>query len=109
MGVRLPFGEAVTLGRSQMSACCGPSRPAGESHPPGARALVMPERRREPPRGMVRIPAQTFWMGGDDPDANPEDGEGPVRRVKVDAFLIDPTCVTNAQFARFVKETGYVT
>ena len=29
--------------------------------------------------------------------------------VQLDAFLIDATCVTNAQFATFVKATGYRT
>lgn len=35
--------------------------------------------------------------------------EAPVRRVSVDAFLIDATPVTNRQFARFVADTGHVT
>lgn len=33
----------------------------------------------------------------------------PVHEVAIDAFTIDPTPVTNAQFADFVKATGYVT
>jgi sulfatase modifying factor 1 len=33
----------------------------------------------------------------------------PVHLVRVNGFWIDATPVTNAQFARFVKETGYVT
>ncbi|TDC50407.1 formylglycine-generating enzyme family protein, partial [Jiangella ureilytica] len=28
-------------------------------------------------RGMVRLAGGGFWMGGDDPDAFPADGEGP--------------------------------
>jgi len=35
--------------------------------------------------------------------------EGPPRRVAVDSFWIDETPVTNADFARFVGETGHVT
>ncbi|WP_423350537.1 formylglycine-generating enzyme family protein [Phenylobacterium sp. VNQ135] len=35
--------------------------------------------------------------------------EGPPRRVTVAAFRIDRTEVTNAQFAAFVRATGYVT
>lgn len=35
--------------------------------------------------------------------------EGPARRVAVDGFWIDPVPVTNAQFARFVADTGHVT
>ena len=37
---------------------------------------------------------------------NPGDGETPVHEVWLDAFEIDATSVTNAQFARFVDETG---
>jgi formylglycine-generating enzyme len=65
--------------------------------------------RRQGPRGMVRVPGGTFLMGGADPDAHAGDGEGPIRPVRLDPFLIDAACVTNAQFATFVKETGYVT
>ncbi|WP_435876244.1 formylglycine-generating enzyme family protein [Saccharopolyspora shandongensis] len=48
-------------------------------------------------------------MGGADADAVPGDGEGPVRKVALPSFRIDPCVVTNRQFAVFVKETGYVT
>jgi formylglycine-generating enzyme len=54
---------------------------------------------------MVRIPGGEFAMGSDEfyPD------EAPVRRVRVEAFLIDPYQVTNDQYAAFVEATGYVT
>lgn len=61
------------------------------------------------PSGTVVVPGGVFSMGGDDPDAFPDDGEGPVREVEVAEFRIDATPVTNGQFARFVKETGHVT
>lgn len=35
--------------------------------------------------------------------------EQPLRRVKVDAFWIDETPVTNREFARFVEATGHIT
>ncbi|MFD4440030.1 formylglycine-generating enzyme family protein [Nocardia sp. NPDC058519] len=35
--------------------------------------------------------------------------EGPAHRVEVDAFAIETRQVTNARYARFVDETGYVT
>ncbi|MBB4906010.1 formylglycine-generating enzyme required for sulfatase activity [Actinophytocola algeriensis] len=60
-------------------------------------------------RGMVRIAGGAFRMGGADEDANPGDGEGPVRTVTVSPYLIDETAVTVRQFATFVKATGYVT
>jgi formylglycine-generating enzyme required for sulfatase activity len=55
--------------------------------------------------GMIEIPGGTFRMGSD--KHYPE--EAPSHRVTVDAFLIDATPVTNAQFRDFVKATGYVT
>jgi sulfatase modifying factor 1 len=54
---------------------------------------------------MVWIPATTFRMGSN--WHYPE--EGPVHHVSVDGFWIDRTPVTNAEFARFVAETGHVT
>jgi formylglycine-generating enzyme required for sulfatase activity len=55
--------------------------------------------------GMVLIPGGSFTMGSE--RFYPE--ESPTRRVTVDAFRIDETPVTNAQFARFVEATGHVT
>jgi formylglycine-generating enzyme required for sulfatase activity len=55
---------------------------------------------------MVWIPGGTFWMGCDDcgmPDTKP------VHLVSVRGFWMDKTPITNAQFARFVRETKYVT
>ncbi len=55
--------------------------------------------------GMIAVRGGAFRMGSDDfyPD------ERPRREVSVGDFHIDETPVTNAQFARFVAETGYVT
>jgi formylglycine-generating enzyme required for sulfatase activity len=47
-------------------------------------------------------------MGTDRPHIV-QDGEGPLRRVRVPGFSIDRTVVTNARFADFVAETGYLT
>jgi formylglycine-generating enzyme required for sulfatase activity len=57
--------------------------------------------------GMVWVPPGEFTMGSDAPDtwAN----EHPAHRVRIDGFWMDPTEVTNAQFAAFVADTGYVT
>ena len=55
--------------------------------------------------GMKQVPGGTFTMGSE--RFYPE--EAPTRRVAVDAFLMDETPVTNAEFARFVAETGHVT
>lgn len=58
---------------------------------------------------MLRIAGGEFRMGGDDSAAVPDDGEGPVRIVRLSPYLIDQTAVTNRQFAAFVKDTRYVT
>src|SRR5699024_1922572 len=57
----------------------------------------------------VLVEAGPFRMGTEDADRNPGDGESPVRTVDVPAFRIDAACVTGAEFAAFVAETGYVT
>ncbi|WP_246580935.1 formylglycine-generating enzyme family protein [Deinococcus aestuarii] len=54
---------------------------------------------------MVWIPGGTFRMGSD--RHYPE--ERPAHRVHVDGFWMDEHPVTNAEFARFVRATGYVT
>lgn len=57
------------------------------------------------PTGEVALKGGTFTMG-----AMPEhNDEGPPVQVTVAPFSIDRTEVTNAQFAAFVKATGYVT
>jgi formylglycine-generating enzyme required for sulfatase activity len=58
---------------------------------------------------MVMVPAGEFLMGTNSREGYPDDGEGPVRRVRVRAFWIDSTSVSNAEFAEFVANTGYVT
>ncbi|MFW5643693.1 MAG: formylglycine-generating enzyme family protein [Alkalispirochaeta sp.] len=60
-------------------------------------------------RPLFDLPGGSFTMGTDSDEGFPDDGEGPARRVTVDAFSIDPYVVTNDDFARFVAETGYVT
>jgi formylglycine-generating enzyme len=58
---------------------------------------------------MITLPGGEFFMGTDYAGGFPADGEGPIRRVALDAFRIDTTPVTNAAFAEFVTATGYVT
>ncbi len=90
-------------------ACCGPMAGHPESSV-AAPSFAIPERDATVvARGMVEIPAGPFWMGSSDADVFPDDGEGPVREVEVSAFRIDAKAVSNAQFASFVKATGYVT
>lgn len=57
------------------------------------------------PSGMRRIPGGHFTMGSD--RHYPE--ERPAHPVRVDAFWMDTTTVTNAAYAAFVAMTGYIT
>jgi formylglycine-generating enzyme required for sulfatase activity len=52
---------------------------------------------------LIRIPAGEFWMGSDD---GPENAR-PRHRVHLDEFYIARHPVTNAQYAKFMKETGH--
>src|SRR3990167_2984504 len=56
---------------------------------------------------MVWIPGGEFLMGSNSQLAHRN--EKPAHTVAVHGFWMDKTDVTNAQFAAFVKSTGYVT
>ena len=58
--------------------------------------------------GECRLNAGTFTMGADDGPL-PGDGEGPARKITLDAFAIAPLTVTNGQFQAFIQETRYKT
>ena len=86
---------AVAAGRSRTTSASAAPAPAPRSQEPA-----------ETPAGMVWIPGGEFSMGSEEPafrDARP------IHRVRVDGFWMDATEVTNAQFAKFVEATGYVT
>ncbi|HZZ29132.1 MAG TPA: formylglycine-generating enzyme family protein [Pirellulales bacterium] len=61
----------------------------------------------KPPQGMVWIPGGQFTMGTDSVLGWSE--EKPPHPVRVDGFWMDATDVMNADFAKFVEETGYKT
>jgi formylglycine-generating enzyme required for sulfatase activity len=67
------------------------------------------------PPGMVWIPGGEFSMGSDAASESLCGLPGvtrdalPIHRVYVDGFWMDATEVTNEQFEKFVKATGYVT
>jgi len=61
---------------------------------------------KPPHKDMVWIPERTFQMGADN-SKYPE--EAPAHTVTVSGFWMDRYLVTNKQFQKFVKETGYVT
>jgi formylglycine-generating enzyme len=70
-------------------SCAGATAPSGDSET----------------AGMVFIPGGSFTMGSD--STHPEERFS--HEVRVDGFWIDRHEVTNAEFAEFVKATGYVT
>lgn len=56
---------------------------------------------------MQLVPGGEFEMGADDDSGQPD--EYPKHLVKIDSFWMDEHEVTNAEFAAFVKATGYIT
>ena len=96
------------------------SKPQALETPPSNQFLPTVENRRSAPGpapdGMVWIPGGEFSMGAQVPsdparrrrDAGHDRFPADPPRL-VDGFWMDATEVTNEQFARFVKATGYVT
>lgn len=66
-----------------------------------------PDTPRATPAGMVWIPGGAFLMGSS--SALARANEQPVFRASVRGFWMDASDVTNAQFAAFVRATGYRT
>ena len=56
----------------------------------------------------MEIPGGSAFVGTDRPQI-PDDGEGPLRRKKLQPFRIGTTAVSNREFADFVADTGYIT
>jgi formylglycine-generating enzyme len=101
----------VTQSLTRDGAYCDNGIAAAKSHAPMAVAAWVPKinepKPPEPaPVGMTWIPGGQFWMGT--ADERMADAK-PWHRVYVDGYWMDKTEVTNEQFARFVKATGYVT
>lgn len=92
----------------ETQSCCSVSRPSSENRPKQDSDLVESQASNLK-KNMIHIPGGSFWMGNNHSDGFSEDGEGPIRKVTLSPFYIDATVVTNAEFARFVQETGYKT
>lgn len=94
----------VQLNEKEITSCQGgmPKRFAASNSAP-----VNASKGKKSAEGMVLIPAGTFMMGADNEQARPD--EYPKHKVSVDAFWMDATEVTNAQFRAFVEATGYIT
>lgn len=85
-------------------SCCPPPTNKADGATP---ATPMDDGRRRVPDNAVRIPGGRAFVGTDRRELA-DDGEGPVRRVRVAPFVIGATTVTNAEFAAFVDATGHV-
>ena len=99
----LPLGSLTAAPAHAHRALAASS--AGDAAPGAPRSAAA----RRASRQLLHLPGGRFLMGSDDPAGFPADGEGPVRPVELGAFRIAPTAVSNAEFASFVKESGYVT
>ena len=63
---------------------------------------------QQAPTEIVEIAGGTALIGTNTPFLS-ADEEGPLRTAKIKRFWMDSMTVTNARFAQFVKQTGYVT
>ena len=81
--------------------------PFAKGDAPDQGTAALPTKDKNGPEGMVWIPGGEFTMGTDDVRSFPN--ERPAHKVQVEGFWIDEHDVTNAEFARFVEASGYVT
>jgi iron(II)-dependent oxidoreductase len=80
----------------------------GEYEPPRARDVATTKVTR--PTDMVLVPEGSFELGVEEAVVDGRfayDNERPRHAVDLDAFLIDPTPVTNGDFIEFIEEGGY--
>lgn len=88
-----------------LPGCAPMSAGRGRGHHAPCLATLPTPARAPSTDGMAFIRGGAFEMGAK--PMRPE--EGPPRLTQVGSFWIDRTDVTNAQFARFVAATGYIT
>jgi formylglycine-generating enzyme len=90
-------------------SCCTPARGTPPDKPAATVEAGLSRIRQGSADGMRPIPGGEFLMGANDADGWLADGEGPVRAITLQPFLIDACGVTNEQFNAFVNATGYET
>jgi formylglycine-generating enzyme required for sulfatase activity len=101
-------------------ACCAPDRSETPAAAPIGDQKPLPHPQPVPPLApalhaqrheieQADLPGGEFAMGDAHGDGSPGDGEWPVHPVRLAPFSIDATSVTNADFARFVDDTGFRT
>jgi formylglycine-generating enzyme len=113
-----PAASASAMGANAENAATSHSRTSASAMKEVAFGSTVPNSATPPaeaPPGMVWIPGGEFSMGAQNPPDMDDVGmkattdSRPVHRVYVDGFFMDKTDVTNAEFEKFVKATGYVT
>lgn len=88
--------------------CCAPTRDDTAPASWGVTERDITPASTPPVIETVLIPGGTALVGTKAPGIQ-DDGEGPLRKVKIKPFRIGVTTITNAQFAAFIQATGYVT
>jgi formylglycine-generating enzyme required for sulfatase activity len=87
--------------------CCATGdRPAPPPAPRADAGVPRPPEPALPKSEAVDVPGGTALVGTEAP-LIAEDGEGPLRRVRLRPFRIGAATVTNAEFAAFVAATGH--
>lgn len=92
--------------RPSGKVCCTPARSCAAAQYDVGRQTQAPPR---PDIAFLDLPGAVFTMGTDGTEGFACDGEGPSRRVRLSAFRIAPTTVTNRAFSHFVRATRYIT
>jgi formylglycine-generating enzyme len=90
-------------------AACSPSNESKQENttPISDEVIFLDPEPQEKEQEMVWIPGGSFIMGTNEANAYP--AEKPAVNVKVSGFWMDIHEVTNEEFAKFVKATGYIT
>jgi sulfatase modifying factor 1 len=113
--IRTP-GSAITVLKAppvknvKAALCCSSNIPSRFALLNTPAKTVMPQLDDESARsqnGMIWIPAGSFMMGSGSKQAMAD--EFPRHKVNLDGFWMDKTLVTNNDFRKFVKATGYIT
>lgn len=86
--------------------CCSPTR--GVTGAERAQVLLQTGDTAALQYAALPIPGGTGLTGTRSPQIM-DDGESPLKRHRIAAFRMSATCVTNAQFSDFVRDTGYTT
>jgi len=104
-----PHRRALTLAGVVLALCAAAGVGAWNAFSPRSKAppQIVQGDGVKGPAAMMWVPGGEFLMGSDHKLA--QRNERPAHKVRVTGFWMDRTHVTNAQFAAFVKATGYVT